>query len=212
MFDCREYEMLNKRVEQDVRNQQLLEHEILQEKIVKLQKAREQHKKISEEDKIESYSEYSKNLNDNGVILLSSTSSTSTDKTENSIPAVHYNIRDEEERRTKSATQLIKKHLELEGTHVRTPIRLISNKTVPVNIYGLQLPKSADEKRRQFRTQRRNLKSAGDCGLIGSDMPSFFAAAAGDGALHKQLFELNHFSKVGKNKKVKNAISVVDVE
>lgn len=218
---------MNRRVEQDVKNQEILEQHLLQEKIVKLQKAREQQKKRSEEDKIESFAEYSKHLN-NGIsanntkpepmeteIASSSNSSSST----NSLPPVYYNLHDDEQRRPKSATQIIKRHLELEAVHRKSPIRLISsNKTVPISIYGLKLPKSADEKRRRFKAQR-NLKSAGDCGLIGSDMPQFFAGAAGDGALHRQLFELNHFSKVGKNgpkkgsrTERKNSISVVEVD
>lgn len=203
---------------------------------MKLQKVREQQKKLSEEDKIESYSEYSKHLNgvtannskqeslevDRNTVLVSSSaasSSSSSGKTENSLPPVYYSLREEEEKRPKSATQIIKQHLQLETTRKRTPLRLTSNKTVPVNVYGVQLPKSADEKRRQFRSQRRNLKSAGDCALMDTDMPSFFAAAAGDGALHKQLFELNHFSRVGKNDlhnqkepPVEAAISVIDVD
>lgn len=190
-----------------MRNQEILEHHLLQEKIAKLRKAREEHKKISEEDKIESYAEYSKHVNglskqgaleaDNSMISAASSSS-SSDKTESSVPVVYRNLRDEEERRPKSATEVIKQHLELErAAHKRTPIRLISNKTVPISIYGVQLPKSADEKRRQFKAQKRNLKSAGDSGLVKNEISDVLAA--GDGGLHQQLFELNHYGRVGKS-------------
>lgn len=232
IFICfREYATLNQRVERDVKNQEILEQHLLQEKISKLQKAREQQRKISEEDKIESFAEYSsKQINgvatannitqqsietENSINLVDDASSSSS-----SLPPVYYNLQEEETKRPKSATQIIKQHLELESVHRRSPIRLISNKTAPVSIYGLKLPKSADEKRRQFRAQR-NLKSAGDFGLTGgNDMPTFFATAGGDGVLHRQLFELNHFSKVGrkddtkKGERVeeKSAISIVEID
>lgn len=211
-----------------MKNQESLEQQLLQEKIAKLQKAREQQKKISEEDRIESFAEYSsKQLN--GVsanntkpeLIEAETSMASTSNSSsssNSLPPVYYNLHDDDKSRPKSTTQIIKRHLELEAVHKRSPVRLISNKTAPISIYGLKLPKSADEKRRQFRAHR-NLKSAGDCGLTGSDMPKFFAGAAVDGALHRQLFELNHFSKVGRNDPRKqnrtegeNAISIVEVD
>lgn len=196
----REYETLNRRVENDVKNQQILEQHLLQEKITNLQRAREQQKKLSDDDKIESYSEYAKQLNGLNNTLASVSTNSSTDLPE----AVYYNLH-EEQQRPKSATQIIKKQLELESiVHKKSPIRLVSNKTVPISIYGLQLPKSADEKRRRFRNER-NLKSAGDC-----DMPKFLAAAAGDGGLHRQLYELNHFNV--KKEKNKNAISVVEVD
>lgn len=217
-FIIREYQNLNVRVERDVKQQELEEQEARLETIERIKKLSEANKR--DDDIIESYSDYDRKVNgeiknlpqnsfdDQKEIFYIHTSfnngdttSYSSSKSNESFPHayfehIEYDIQQE---RPKSAVQLVKQQLELENVKRRHSIKaLISNKTAPVNLYGIRQPHSANERREHFANERRALKSAGDTSYVVTNLPNSIIPEAQGDELHHELFQLNNFQKMQK--------------
>lgn len=220
----REYANLNERVQTDVREQEIIEHQLRQEKLEKLRLIKESEQRKLDEDRIESYSEYNRKLNDtelqNGAIRSASNSSESS----GSFPPLYFgNVTHENQvERPKSATQIVKEHLELGELNRKMSLR--SNKTSPINLLGAKHSHSAKEKRKDFSKQRRALKSAGDSVFVHTELPNIVDAGPHGDDFHKEIFQLNNFER-GKKKGEngvpwchtaievrENGISVIDID
>lgn len=203
----RHYISLNRRVENDVRHQEILESQLRREKREKLKSMHEiEHKTRDVEDLIESYSDYNRKQNgqtDNVVISKSPSQNNSnsdiSSKSSDSFPPIYYgNLKDEfMNNRPKSATQIVKEHLELDRPRRPTLKHFTTNRTAPVALYGIKLPHSAGERRRHLTEARRYLKSAGDSIFVHSNLPNMINTGPDGDDLHKQLFELK--SSIGVN-------------
>lgn len=204
-----------------MRQQEIIEHQLRQEKLQKL-KALQASSKKSDEDAIESYSEYNRKLNgeikketsetdiqNNVFAMQTSLNNSSADvssKSSDSFPPIYYgNIRDEiVNERPKSAVQIVKEHLELDQPQRKSSIKsLAKNKTAPMNLYGVKHPKSAGERRKQFTIQRRFLKSAGDSAFVPVELPNTVLGGPDGDDLHRQLFELNNYERGAKKMTLK---------
>lgn len=204
----RNYSSLNKRVEEDVQQQELLELQSREEKLKRLKSLQEiEHKRKQAEDIIESYSEYNRKLNvetfiENALIapapVLSNSYSDISNKSTDSFPPVyHGNLNDEFcENRPRSATHIVKEHLELDRPKRPSLKSFLTNKTTPVNLYGVKLPHSAGERRKQLADTRRFLKSAGDSILVPTHLPNVVNAGPDGDDSNKQFVELNNFADV----------------
>lgn len=199
-----------------MRQQEIVEQQLRKEKLEKLRTLQESTKQSrkSDEDAIESYSEYNRKLNgeikkdpsetdirNNIFTLQTSLNNSSTDvssKSTDSFPPIYYgNVQDEiVGERPKSAVQIVKEHLELDRPQRKLSIKsLTTNKTAPINLYGVKHPKSAGERRRQFTIQRRFLKSAGDSAFVPVELPNMVLRGPDGDDLHEQLFEMGGFEK-----------------
>lgn len=197
-----------------MRQQEMIEHQLRQEKLEKLRTLQESNKKTkkTDEDAIESYSEYNRKLNgeikkepsetdihNNIFTLQTSLNNSSTDvssKSTDSFPPIYFgSIQDEiVSERPKSAVQIVKEHLELDQPQRKLSIKsLATNKTAPINLYGVKHPKSAGERRKQFTIQRRFLKSAGDSAFVPVELPNMVLRGPEGDDLHKQLYEMSSY-------------------
>lgn len=191
-------------MEEDVQHQELLELHLREEKLKRLKSIQEiEHKRKEAEDVIESYSEYNRKLNvetiiENALItqssLLDNSNSDLSNKSSDSFPPVyHGNLQDEFlNNRPKSATQMVKEHLELDRPKRPSLKSFLTNKTTPVVLYGTKLPHSARERRKELVEARRYLKSAGDSIFVPTHLPNVINAGPDGDDLNRQLFEVNN--------------------
>ncbi|XP_057671846.1 ADP-ribosylation factor-like protein 13B isoform X1 [Diorhabda carinulata] len=168
------YETLNQRVEIDVREQELKEKQELLEKIQNIRSLHALEENKTDEDTIQTYSDYMKTLNGQAKVLkeepstsmidyeeanTSSTNDETSDSSGSAAPVYISNTYAPTER-PKSAVELVKRQLQLSNGTQKTKVRTRSNKTAPINLYGTRMPRSADERRKETLFDRRNLKSA----------------------------------------------------
>ncbi|XP_044253568.1 ADP-ribosylation factor-like protein 13B [Tribolium madens] len=214
-YIVRNYEILNKRVEEDVMQQIALENRLRMEKIEKIRALKEAELKLKQQDDdaIESYSNYERKMNGQLQEQESDVSETSSD----SFPPV-YHVKDEILlERPKSAVQIIRQQLELNAPSKKSSfISRASNKTAPLHLYGIQVPRSASAERRKIlEVQRRHLKSAGDAPFRLTELPNV-PMTSGD-EFHNEIYDLMNFDKKNgwfhkTNNGDINGISVVNVD
>lgn len=233
----RHYSNLNNRVETESKQQELQEREDMTEKIRRI---REQNieKNRANQDVIETYSDYIQKISSNNVereeqviidvgfenVELNSTSSNSSSSI--SFPPIYVSKKCGLTERPKSAIQIVKHQLEMNKTMRKHSLPVKSNRTAPVNLYGDKPPHSAQERRRDFSTGKRNLKSADDSSTM-NNLPTNginHMGPSGDYLPLKDLFQTNHNTKLPplncKNKIVPlvqkptngDAISVIEIE
>ncbi|XP_008191282.2 ADP-ribosylation factor-like protein 13B [Tribolium castaneum] len=191
-YIVRNYEILNKRVEEDVMQQIALENRLRTEKIEKIRalKEAELKRKQQDEDAIESYSNYERKMNgqlQEEAQNESDVSETSSD----SFPPVYHVKEDILLERPKSAVQIIRQQLELNAPSKKSFISRASNKTAPLHLYGVQVPRSASAERKIFDVQRRHLKSAGDAPFRLTELPNV-PMTSGD-EFHNEIYDLMNF-------------------
>lgn len=235
------YETLDKRVQDDVREQEKKEREEMLEKIKRMKALHEIEQNRKDEDAIELYSDYTRKLNsddknnqvpiDVTVIDDSNDGNDSSDSSISFPPVYHTNIDSALTDRPKSAVQIVKHQLQLNSSIKRPSLKTRNNKTVPMNLYGIKLSHSAKERQKDFSHQRRNLRSADDCLFtVSSKVPvnNFDHVRCIGNNHHGDHIHLNNYDKVNKlpplevkNKDVPwvhktlngdNVISVVDID
>jgi ADP-ribosylation factor-like protein 13B len=205
-YIVRNYEILNKRVEEDVMQQITLENRLRMEKIEKIRalKEAEQRTKQNDEDAIESYSNYERKMNgqlhENESAVNIENVQNDSDISENSsdsFPPVYHIKEDILLERPKSALQIVRQQLELNAPNKKSSfISRASNKTAPLHLYGTQTPHSASTERKNYDMERRNLKSAGDAPLRITDLPNV-PMLSGD-ELHNEIYNLMNFESSNK--------------
>ncbi|KAJ8954069.1 hypothetical protein NQ318_004374 [Aromia moschata] len=234
----RDYEGLNRRVEDDVKRQEKQEREEMLRKIKRIKDLQKGENK--NDDEIESYSDYARKLNgdanhtENLVTNLAAENTGELSDDSTSFPPVYHTASDDSalNERPKSAVQIVKHQLQLSGSFRKTPLRSRLNKTAPIDANGVKLPRSAKERRTDFSKERRNLKSADDCLFTITNKVPYHVDRVGPSgdSLRKNVFQLSSFEKlnrlpplnVARNKVPwihktihgdnENAISVVDVD
>lgn len=172
----KDYETLNRRVQDDVREQEKQEREEMLEKIRRIKAVQETEQRRKDEDAIELYSDYTRKLNSDekthqgltDVTVMDYINEDNGNSSEDSSisfpPVYHSNINDSAlSDRPKSAVQIVKHQLQLSSGTRRTSLKSRNNKTAPMNLYGIKLSHSAKERQKDFSSQRRNLRSADDC-------------------------------------------------
>ncbi|KAJ8924962.1 hypothetical protein NQ315_001127 [Exocentrus adspersus] len=172
----RGFETLNQRVERDVLEQDRKEKAEILEKIKKIKAMQELEQSKSDEDAIESYSDYARKLNgdventkvSDEVTIFNYEKADKDDASDDSSitfpPVYHTNLEDSAlSVRPRSAVEIVKHQLKLNNNVKRPSVKSRSNKTAPLRLYGDKLPHSARERRRDFVSERRNLRSADDC-------------------------------------------------
>lgn len=200
----RNYDVLNVRVENDVREQTMKDREQIMEKMRKIKELKERERIKKSEDLIETYSDYVKKMEDLHELKLSVKNLETLDKDDSSnsssisFPPICVSETCTLPDRPKSAVQIISHQLQYSSRSRKSSLKIKSNKTTPVNLYGTKLPHSAHEKRRNFLVENRNLKSADD---------SLFSKAnqISNGVKHmgpsgdsnpKEIFQLNASTKL----------------
>lgn len=232
-YIIRNYEILNKRVEEDVLQQITTDNYLRMEKIKALKEAA-QNTNNDDDDAIESYSNYERKMNGEinerppvEPIVCFESLQIDTDSSGNSsdsFPPVYHIKENILLERPKSAIQIVRQQLEFNAPNKKlTFVSKASNKTAPLHFYGSQVPRSASTQRKSFNnSDRRNLKSAGDARVTTIDLPNVPISTSDD--FHKEIYELMHKagregnSNITKNGLTKfnngdlNSISVVNVE
>ncbi|CAG9858240.1 unnamed protein product [Phyllotreta striolata] len=221
-YIIKNYETLNARVERDVEEQQIKDHEELLEKIKRIKEQHAVEERKQKDDKIETYSEYVKNMNGGNYAKAegfsqeeiaqapfedsSSIGSSTLSKSTESFPPVYitsneFAIVD----RPKSAVELVKNQLKLRENVQKPPARHRANKTAPIHLYGARFPYSADERRRrQENYVRRHLRSA-DNALFTISKPVM--GPSGD-CIEMAVFENGKMTE--RNGKV-DVLSIIDI-
>lgn len=200
-YIVRNYEILNKRVEEDVMQQIALENRLRTEKIEKIRALKEAEMRLKEndEDAIESYSNYERKIN--GQLQeqeeVKNEESDASESSSDSFPAVYHVKEDILLERPKSTVQIIRQQLELNAPSKKSSfISKASNKTAPLHLYGIQVPRSASTERKSYDIQRRNLKSAGDAPCRLTELPNV-PMTSGD-EFHSEIINLMTFDNSNK--------------
>lgn len=168
------YETLNKRVQEDVREQENKERDEMLEKIRRIKAIQETEQSRRDEDAIELYSDYTHKLNSdkkNHQILTRVTDynnedngNSSEDSSISFPPVYHSNINDSAlSDRPKSTVQIVKHQLQINSNIRRTSLKSRTNKTAPMNLFGIKLSHSAKERQKDCSNQKCNMRSADDC-------------------------------------------------
>ncbi|KAG5887928.1 hypothetical protein JTB14_003024 [Gonioctena quinquepunctata] len=233
------YPSLNQRVEADVMDQERIEREELLAKIqrIKALHEMEESREQQSEDAIQTYSDYVKKINgevkreekeDKDFVvafedIIDSSKSGSSGSSSISFAPVYITDNCALSDRPKSAVEIVKHQLLLNTNIKKHPLKSRSNRTAPLNLYGEKLPHSAKERRREYKNDTRNLRSADNSLFtISAAVPEGvdYKGASGD------FVRLNSFDKKrlsplkGKSNGVPwaqrpangDVISVVDVE
>lgn len=163
-YVIRNYEVLNDRVEYDSQEQLTKDRADLLEKMQRIKQLKENEKMKKNEDIIETYSEYMKKIENDVLhealkIDFGSIEEKSDSTRSSSMSFSPINIRAE---RPKSALQIVKHQLQNNSPTRRQSLKLKTNKTAPVNLYGTKLSHSAQERRKNFLIEGRHLRSADD--------------------------------------------------
>ncbi|RZC42653.1 ADP-ribosylation factor-like protein 13B, partial [Asbolus verrucosus] len=201
-YIVRNYEILNKRVEEDVMQQITLENRLRMEQIEKIRALKEAEQRTrQDEDAIESYSNYERKLNGQlhetesiiNVEHLQNHGNTS-ENSSNSRPVCHING-DILLERPKSAVQIVRQQLELNAPSKKSSfISRASNKTTPLYLYSIDIPRSASIERKNYDMDKRNLKSAGDAPLRIINLPNV-PIPNGD-ELHHEIYNLMNYDNL----------------
>lgn len=202
-YIIRNFEILNKRVEEDVLQQITTDNYIRMEKIKALRDS--QQTTNNDDDVIESYSNYERKMNGQineqpppvePIVCFDSLQidSDSSGNSSDSFAPVYHIKEDIVLERPKSAVQIVRQQLEFNAPNKKhTFVSKASNKTAPLQFYGSQVPpRSASTHRKRFTCERRHLKSAGDAPRI-VDLPNVPLATTNDN-FHKEIYELMHKS------------------
>ncbi|CAH1968219.1 unnamed protein product [Acanthoscelides obtectus] len=211
----RNYKTLHERVTKEAAAQDQIENAEMLERIEQIKQA-----KLVEEknniDAIETYSDYIRKLNDtielqetqnkesDGVLTFDEAlnalplSRTSSSSSSISFPPVYVHPDYGLPERPKSAVQIVKHQLQMNGSLRKQPLKSRSNKTTPINLYDIKTPQSAKERRTKFPLDTRNLKSADDrLFTICNTLPNATSEMGPSGDHYSQLRELS-----GQNKKL----------
>ncbi|KAJ3662336.1 hypothetical protein Zmor_006690 [Zophobas morio] len=205
-YIVRHYEILNKRVEEDVMQQVTLEHRLRLERIEKIRALKEAEQKMKQEDEdaIESYSNYERKMNGQlqeqqsqlNIENLQNNDSDTSENSSDSFPPVYHIKEDILLERPKSAVQIVRQQLELNTPSKKSFISRASNKTAPLHLYGIHGPRSASAERKIYDVDRRNLKSAGDAPFRITELPNV-PMLSGD-ELHSEIYSLMNFDNTNK--------------
>nr|CAI5832533.1 unnamed protein product [Callosobruchus analis] len=173
----RNYKFLHERVTQDAAEEEQIDNTAMLERIERIKQAKLMEEKDNV-DAIETYSDYIRKLNNtiqleetenkayaevtfdeahNAVECSRSSSSSSI-----SFPPVYVHPDYGLPERPKSAVQIVKHQLLMNGSVKKQALKSRSNKTTPINLYGVKTPHSAKERRAKFPLDTRNLRSADD--------------------------------------------------
>ncbi|VEN35677.1 unnamed protein product [Callosobruchus maculatus] len=173
----RNYNMLHQRVTQDAAEQEQIDNAEMLERIERIKQAKLLEQKDNV-DAIETYSDYIRKLNN--TIELEETEnkgyaevsfdeahsalppSKSSSGSSISFPPVYVHPDYGLPERPKSAVEIVKQQLQMNGSVKKQPLKSRSNKTTPINLYGVKTPHSARERRTKFPLDTRNLRSADD--------------------------------------------------
>lgn len=232
----RNYQILNQRVEMESKEQEIREREEMAEKIQRIRIQQELEKHKANQDVIETYSDYMQKIKSNTekdekIISLTSfekvvSSNSSNSSSSVSFPPIYVSKNCGAPERPKSAVQIVKHHLEMNKPVRKYSLPSKSNKTVPVNLYADKPPYSAQERRRDYSINKRNLRSADDSLALKNFTSNGInhMGPSGDYLPPKNLFQTGHNNKLpplnGKNKIVPwvqqptngDAISVIEIE
>ncbi|XP_044752028.1 ADP-ribosylation factor-like protein 13A isoform X2 [Coccinella septempunctata] len=162
-FIDKNYEGLHTRVVADISQQEEIEKKLRDQIIKRIQEAKKLEE-TNDENAIELYSEYAKKINShtdnigNGSYILNSQNTDNC--SEEQFPPVYYgSVLQECTQRPSSAREFVRNQLQLNCNGVSFTKR---NKTLPVHLIGVKLPKSARERSNTCVIPRRILRSAGD--------------------------------------------------
>lgn len=232
----RNYLVLNQRVDTESKAQEIREKEEMSEKVKRIREQQDIENSKANQDIIETYSNYIQKIKsntENEQILdvidfdnVEITSNSNNSSSSNSFPHIYVSNNYTIPERPKSAVQIVKRQLEMNKPLRKHSLPIKSNKTAPVNLYVGKPPHSAQERRRDFYTKTRYLKSADDS----VEMNNFamngmnHMGPSGDYLPQKELFQSNHINKFPplncKNKVVPwiqqqttgGAVSVIEIE
>lgn len=205
----RNYPLLNQRVEIESKQQESIERDEMTEKIRRIREQQKLEQNRSNQDMIETYSDYIQKINSTSKveqeiidvavfeeIELSNTTSTSSSP---SFPPIYVKSDIGLPERPKSAVEIVKYQLELSRPVVKHSVPVRCNKTVPVNLYADKAGShSAQERRQNLSKLTRNLKSADDSifmkNLLKNDVSHM--GPSGDCLSPKHLFQTNFIGKL----------------
>lgn len=204
----RNYQILNQRVENESKEQEVQEREDMAEKIRRIREQQDIEKIRTNQDAIETYSDYIQKLNSNTEKIeevievvdfenvdLSNCSSNSSSTI--SFPPIYVTSNFGLPERPKSAVQIVKHQLEMNKTMRKYSLPIKSNKTAPVNLYYDKPSHSAQERRRRFSTNKRNLKSADDSVAMKSFRNGLsHMGPSGDYLPSRDFLQTNHITKL----------------
>nr|CAH7713294.1 unnamed protein product [Callosobruchus chinensis] len=173
----RNYKTLHERVTQDAAEQERIDNTEMLERIERIKQAKLMQEKDNV-DAIETYSDYIRKLNNTIELVETETKayvgvtfdealdtlppSRSSSSSSISFPPVYVHPDYGLPERPKSAVEIVKHQLQMNGSVKKPPLKSRSNKTTPINLYGVKTPHSARERRTKFPLDTRNLRSADD--------------------------------------------------